>query len=97
MGRPNKFDGMMHELIAGLGWDCRCFKNGKPLFVNDFIPETGTVSADQFARCVIMAEGLDPQPKKYRRRIPELKAVFVKHMGADVVDASKLRSGIDDE
>ena len=93
MGRPNKFDGMMYELIVGLAWDCRCFKNGEPVNIRDFIPETGSVSADQFARWVIMAEGLDPAQKKYRRRIPELKAVFVKHMGAEVVDASRLRSG----
>jgi len=91
MGRPNAFDGMMYELIVGLAWDCRSIKNGKPLSVTDFIPETGPVSADQFARWVIMAEGLDPH--QYRRRIPQLKAVFVKHMGADVVDASRLRSG----
>jgi hypothetical protein len=93
MGRPNKFDGMMYELIVGLAWDCRSIKNGTPLLVTDFIPETGPVSADQFARWVIMAEGRDPY--QYRRQIPKLKAVFVKHMGADVVDASRLRSGID--
>jgi hypothetical protein len=93
MGRPNKFDGMMYELIVGLAWDCRCFKNGKPVDITDFIPETGPVSADQFARWVIMAEGLDPDQKKYRRRIPQLKGVFVKHMGSEVVDASRLRAG----
>jgi hypothetical protein len=92
MGRPNKFDGMMHELIVGLGSDCRSIKNGKPLFLADFIPETGSVSADQFARWVIMAEGLEPH--QHRRRLPQLKAVFVKHMGAEIVDVSRLRSGI---
>ena len=93
MGRPNKFDGMIYELIVGLAWDCRCFKNGEPVDIRDFIPETGPVSAGQFARWVIMAEGRDPH--QYRRQIPRLKAVFVKHMGADVVDASRVRSGID--
>ena len=83
----------MYELIVGLAWDCRSIKNGKPLSITDFIPETGPVSADQFARWVIMAEGHDPG--QYRRRIPQLKAVFVKHMGTDVVDASRLRSAID--
>ena len=95
MSRPNAFDGMMHEFCVGLGW-CGSVKYGKPLHVTDFIPETGLVSADDFARWLIMADGLDPDqlsPSEIRRWIPELKSVFVKHMGADVVDASKLRSG----
>jgi hypothetical protein len=43
-----------------------------------------------------MADGLDPDQRdpEMRRWIPLLKAVFVKHMGADVIDASGLRSGI---
>ena len=95
MGRPNAFDGMMHEFCVGLGF-CGCVKDGKPLHISDFIPETGLVSADEFVRWLIMADGLDPdQPSatEIRRRwIPQLKAVFVKHMGADVVDASNLHS-----
>ena len=94
MGRPNAFDGMMHEFCVGLGW-CGCVKDGKPLHVTDFIPETGPVSADEFARWLIMADGLDPDQlsvSEIRRWIPQLKAVFVKHMGADVIDASNLRS-----
>jgi len=95
MGRPNAFDGMLDEFCVKLGW-CGCVKNGKPLYVTDFIPETGPVSADQFARWLIMADGLDvDQPaSEIRCSIHRLKAVFVKHMGADVVDASRLRSGI---
>jgi hypothetical protein len=40
MGRPNAFDGMMDEFCLGLGF-CGCVKDGKPLHVTDFIPETG--------------------------------------------------------
>jgi hypothetical protein len=95
MGRPNAFDGMLDEVCVKLGW-CGCVKNGKSLHVIDFIPETGPVSADQFARWLIMADGLDADQltSEIRRSIHRLKAVFVKHMGADVVDASSLRSGI---
>jgi hypothetical protein len=95
MGRPNAFDGMLDESCVKLGW-CGCVKDGKRLHITDFLPETGPVSADQFVRWLIMADGLDPdQPtSEIRRSIPLLKAVFVKHMAADVVDASNLRSGI---
>src|SRR5690242_10774331 len=93
MGSPNAFDGMLCE-FRGLGW-CGSVKDGKPLNVTDLIPVTGPVSADQFARWLIVADGLDPAqlgPRENRRWVPQLKAVFVKHMGADVIDASKLRS-----
>jgi hypothetical protein len=90
MGRPNAFDGMMHEFCVGLGW-CGCVKDGKPSHVTDFIPETGPVSAGEFARWLIMADGLDPD-RLSAAEIGRLKAVFVKHMGADVIDASNLRS-----
>ena len=91
MSRPNAFDGMMHEFCVGLGW-CGCVKDGRPLHITDFIPESGPVSADEFARWLIVADGLDPNQLHPSEWIPDLKAVFVKHMGADVVDASKLRS-----
>jgi hypothetical protein len=94
MGYPNAFDGMMHKFCVRLGW-CGCIRDGKPLHVSDFIPATGPVSADEFARWLVMADGLDPDQlsaSEIRRWIPQLIAVFVKHMGADVVDASNLRS-----
>ena len=96
MSRPNAFDGMMHEFCVRLGW-CGCVKDGRPLHVTDFIPETGPVSADEFAKWLIMADGLDPDQlsPEIRRWLPQLKAVFIKHMGADIIDASKLRSGYD--
>jgi hypothetical protein len=94
MKRPNAFDGMMHKFCVGLGW-CGCVKDGRPFHVTNFIPETGPVSADEFAKWLIMADGLDPDqlsPSEIRRWVPQLKAVFVKHMGADIVDASRFRS-----
>jgi hypothetical protein len=88
MGRPNKFDGMMHEFCVGLGF-CGGERNGEPLHVTDFIPESGPVSADDFAKWLLTADGLDPDDRHW---IVRLKAVFIRHMGADVVDASMLRS-----
>jgi hypothetical protein len=96
MGRPNAFDGMMHELCGKRGW-CGGVKDGKRLHVTDFIPATGPVSADEFARWLIVAEGFDPDQfstAELERLMDQLKAVFVKHMGAHVIDASNLRSGV---
>ncbi len=96
MARPNKFDGMMHEFCSGLGWCGGGVKDGKPLHVTDFIPETGPVSADEFVRWLIMAdEGSDPGQFVSSDLSRQLKAVFIKHMGADIVDAGNLCSGYD--
>ncbi len=90
MGRPNAFDGMMYEYCVGLGY-CGSVIDGKPLHVTDFIPEAGPVSAKQFVRWLVTAEfGVDPGEYDYSEF--RLAAVFIKHMGADVVDASRLRS-----
>jgi len=94
MARPNAFDGMMHEFCARRGW-CGSIKDGKRLHVTDFVPETGPVSTDEFVKWLVMADGFDPdEPSatEVSRWMPELKAVFVKHMGADIVDASNLHS-----
>jgi hypothetical protein len=88
---PNAFDGMIHEFCVKLGW-CGGVKDGKSLHVSDYIPETGRVSADEFARWLIKADGLDPDQLS-ASEFRQLKAVFVKHMGAGVIDAEKLRSG----
>ena len=94
MRRPTKFDGMMHEFGVGLGWCGGTVKDGKLALLRDFIPDTGSVSVDQFVEWLILADGVDlnrvgsPQLKRWRR---ELKAVFVKHMGSEVVDAAQLR------
>jgi hypothetical protein len=90
MGRPGAFDGMLHEFCTGLGW-CGSEKDGKWLHVTDLIPPTGPVSADQFARYVVMAEGFDPD-QVGAAILTQLEAVFVKHMGATVIDASNLCS-----
>jgi hypothetical protein len=78
---------MMYEFCVGLGY-CGCVKDGKPLHVSDFIPETGPASADQFTRWLLEAEGFELD----EFNVPGLSAVFMKHMGADVVDVSTLRS-----
>jgi len=90
MGGPNAFDGMMHELCVGLGW-CGCVKDGKPRHVSDFIPDTGPVSAEEFARWLVQADGLDPE-KLDKAEMGRLRATFVRHMGTNIVDASTLRS-----
>jgi hypothetical protein len=86
MVRSNRFNGMMHEYCVGLGF-CGGMMDEKPTHVTDFIPETGQVSAQQFVHGLLNAEGLDGHSDDWG-----LKAVFIRHMGTDFVDAIELRS-----
>lgn len=92
MSRPGAFDGMMFELCSELGW-CGSAKNGRWIHVCDFVPHSGSVSADEFARWGVLAEGIDLDQMdlpEIKRWLSTIKAVFVKHMGHEVVDASQL-------
>ena len=84
--RPNKFDDMIYEFCAGHGF-CGSVLNGRLSHVSDFIPQVGMVSADEFVRWILKAEGLEAY-----NNTKSLKAIFIKHMGADKVDAKDLRS-----
>lgn len=91
-GRDRRFDMLLQEVCVGLGW-CGSVKDGKPLHVTDFIPASGAVTADQFADWLILADACDPhseisREQKWRER---LHATFVRHMGAETVDASELQ------
>lgn len=78
---------MMHELCVGLGF-CGGIVDGEPRHVTDYIPKQGEVSADEFVYWLLLAEGFDPQLENSWKK--ELKAVFVKHMKSETVDAKQL-------
>lgn len=85
------FDTLMHQVCVGWG-HCGSLQAGKYSHVTDFIPDSGTVTATQFAEWVLLAEGEADAPPSYRERwLPRLRASFVEHMGADSVDARRLR------
>jgi len=79
MSKPNKFDGMMHDYCVTHGF-CG-------LSVTDVIPNSGVVSADEFVGWLLKAEAFDG-----KKELQVLKDVFVKHMGADQIDAKELLS-----
>ena len=87
--RNRDYARLMNKVCVGLGF-CGCMKNDKPLHVDDFIPPYGMVTADQFAEWVILADNLNPNlaPSEHMRAI---RAAFIECMGADVVDATRLK------
>mgnify|MGYP001261309255 CR=1 FL=1 len=86
------YNGLMQEVCVGHGW-CGGIVDGEPSHVDDFIPENGPVSSDQFVDWLFTADGVDPveERERWARQRTELKAAYVQYMGADVVDASLLK------
>jgi hypothetical protein len=82
----------MYEVCVGWGY-CGSIKDDKPLHVDMFIPESGLVSADQFVEWVFLADNQDPNRdlEKWQPHKDAIKAMFIKHMGGETVDAARLR------
>lgn len=82
------YDALLHEVCVGYGY-CGCMKEGKSIHVDDFIPSEGPVTADQFVEWVFLADNRNPNlgPDSHKRAIRD---AFVKHMGAEVIDAKLL-------
>ncbi|MEA1650879.1 hypothetical protein UAJ10_17885 [Nitrospirillum sp. BR 11164] len=92
--KPEKpgYNALMHEVCVNHGW-CGSVVNDQPRHVNMFIPESGPVTADQFVDWLFLAEGIDPSENmpRWQPHKTALREIFIRHMGADVVDACKLK------
>lgn len=86
------YEAMMHEFCVDLGW-CGALVDGRSQHVDDYLPECGEVTADQFVEWLVRADGEDPDSELCARRDwkAKLKSVFVKHMGAEVVSVESLQ------
>lgn len=85
------YDALMYHVCVDLGF-CGSVV-GVPLHVDMFIPETGTVTADQFVDWLFQAEGVGPtaDPQRLEKHRKILRDAFVLHMGSETVDAASLK------
>lgn len=90
MNDKSAYDALLNEVCVGLGF-CGSVVDGQPLHVDQFVPEHGAVSADQFVEWVFRAEGWSPEEGAASSHAAELRKAFVRHMGAEAVDAQQLK------
>jgi hypothetical protein len=85
------FGALVEEICLKWGF-CGCLKDDQAIHVSLIIPSTGPISADQFVEWVFLANDLNPnsEPARWRREKEAIRAAFVKHMGAEIVDAPLL-------
>lgn len=82
------YDKLQYHLCVDLGF---C---GSDKHVDDYLPDVGMVTADQFVAWLYEAEGfpvdyaLDNRARELRRLI---RAAFVEYMGAESVDVERLK------
>ena len=72
---------------------CGSVVDGEPRHVSDYFPESGEVSADEFAFWVYLAEGRRDITPELAPIFPEgarFRAAFIHFMGGERVDASEL-------
>ena len=86
------YDQLMHILCADLGF-CGCIKHERPMHVDLLIPPEGPVTADQFVEWVFLADDMNPnsEAERWQPHKAAIRTAFVECMGADTVDASRLR------
>jgi hypothetical protein len=87
---PSPYGLLSWAMCVQGGW-CGGIVNDQPTTVDDLLPSTGTVSALEFARLAIRADGWpdnDPYPQ---RHLDWIQAKFVEYLGADCVPVEDLK------
>ncbi len=92
MAQEAGYNALMHEVCVGRGF-CGSVVDGVPLHVDQFIPDSGLVTAEQFVGWPFQAEGMvpDTEPEKWRPHKDGLRDAFIRHMGGDAVEAQRLK------
>lgn len=87
---PTPFDLLLWDVCVRLGF-CGGLVNGNPTHVTDLLPDVGMVTAEEFAKLAITAEG-GPQssPDKQLRWVTALADAFVEHLGTASAPAESL-------
>lgn len=78
------YDSLLNDVCVRLGF-CGSVVHDEPLHIEQFLPQTGGLSADDFADALFKAEGLDPEGSEARRFRPSVRDAFVRHMGGGLL------------
>ncbi len=82
------YDNLMEEVCVRLGF-CGAVVDGQPLHVDQFLPESGVLTSEEFADALFKAEGWDPDGSEAKTFRSSVREAFVRHMGASAMDAGQ--------
>ncbi len=81
------YDKLLEDVCVRLGF-CGSVVDNQPLHVDQFIPQTGPLTDQDFADALFKAEGWDPDSSEARKFGPSVRDAFVRHMGGSEIDSS---------
>lgn len=86
-----KYLDFVHRLAAELGW-AGSVDDGAYRTAHDYLPASGRVTAEQYARWVILSEGDDPDGGLSQKQgwIKTISDLFVECLGTDEIDIAHI-------
>lgn len=90
---PAAFDRLLWEICVHGGW-CGGLVDGVPTTVDDLLPESGTITAREFAILVCRADGYSPSEQLPEKHVAWLEARFARCLGASAMDIRHLRRNL---
>jgi hypothetical protein len=82
------YDKLLEEVCVRLGF-CGSVVDGQTLDVDQFLPESGVLTNEEFAVALFKAEGWDPDGLEARTFRSSVREAFVRHMGGSEMDAGQ--------
>ena len=86
---PSPKDRLLWEICVLGGW-CGGLVDGEPCHVQDLVPKTGIVTAEEFAQLTVKADGWPRSAPPKEHHLRWLEAKFVEHLGGPSADAEIL-------
>lgn len=82
------YDKLLEEVCVRLGF-CGSIVDGRPLHVDEFLPQGGVVTSDEFADALFKAEGWDPDGSEARTFRSSVREAFIRNMGGSEIETGK--------
>lgn len=79
------YDKLLEEVCVRLGF-CGSVIDGQPLHVDQFLPQSGVLTFEEFAVALFKAEGWDPDGPEAHTVRSCLREAFVRHMGGSEME-----------
>lgn len=82
------YDKLLEDVCVRLGF-CGSVVDGQALHVDQFIPQAGVLTDEEFADALFKAEGWDPAGSEARTFRSSVCEAFVRHMGGSEMEAGQ--------
>jgi hypothetical protein len=79
-------DKLLEDVCVRLGF-CGSVVDGQALHADQFLPQSGTLTAEHFADALFRAEGWDPDGADARTFCSSVRDAFIRHIGSSEIDA----------